>query len=69
MRRLGRPLLKALAAVTGNFSAAWFALAFVTPNFTSIFRLEGVLVLTKNVVLGILFLVATAILEKTLLDE
>lgn len=66
MSKISLAFLKSLSAVTSNLSAAWFALALVTPNFTNISNTEIIVVLTRDVVFGILWLVLTVIIERTL---
>ncbi len=61
-----RALLKATSSVTGNLSAAWFALVLITPNITKIFTFDTLILLTKNIILGIVFLVLTAFIERKL---
>jgi len=62
-----KPSLKAFAALCGNLSAAWFALAIVSPNFESLFTTEGLIILTRNMLLGIVFLLITIIIERNLM--
>lgn len=66
MIKTKRAFLKALSSVTGNLSAAWFAVAFVTPNFTNIFSIKTMSFLTQNIILGIVFLILTAFIERKL---
>lgn len=56
--------LKALSGLSVNLSAAWFTLAIVTPNFSSLANIEALLVLTRDLVFGIVFLVLTVIFER-----
>lgn len=61
-----QPFLRALASVLGNLSAAWFVVAFITPNFADITSFEGALVLTRDILFGIVFLLAATIIERLL---
>jgi len=58
--------IKALSGLSINLSAAWFGLAVVTPNFAALSRLETLIALTKDIGLGILFLLLTIRLEEEL---
>lgn len=69
MDRYQHSFIKALAGLSLNISAAWFALAFITPNFVDLHALEAVIVLTKDIVLGIVFLVLNIIFEQHLKNE
>ncbi|MBI2334757.1 hypothetical protein HYU96_03050 [Candidatus Daviesbacteria bacterium] len=64
MTKKKRAFLKALSAVTGNLSAAWFAVVLITPNFTNIFSIKTMGFLTQNIILGIVFLMLTAFIER-----
>ena len=61
-----RAFLKALSQVLANISAAWFVLAFVTPNFSNLPLTEIITVLTKDILLGIVFLLASTLIERYL---
>ena len=65
MKQYRRPFLRALSAVAANISAAWFILAFVTPNFAGV-SIESIITLTRDILLGIVFLVLTTIIERIL---
>ena len=51
-----RPWLKSLAGLSINISAAWFGLALITPNFINSGLGEFLIVLTRDVTFGIVFL-------------
>ncbi|MBI4079547.1 MAG: hypothetical protein HY429_04605 [Candidatus Levybacteria bacterium] len=59
-RKKYRPLIRAFSGLFVNLSAVWFAVAFITPNFSDITTPEGFFALTRNVLSGILFLLASA---------
>ena len=61
-----RPWLRTISGIFQNFSAGWFGVAIITPNFTGITSLEDVLTLTLDILFGILFLLLSARLEKLL---
>ena len=56
--------LKAFSGLCINLSAAWFGLAFVTPNFADLSNINILWVLIRDVLFGIVFLVLTAIIER-----
>lgn len=60
------PFLRALSGVLGNLSAGWFGVAFITPNFVDIHTLQAIITLTKDMLFGILFLLATTIVERSI---
>lgn len=62
------PWLKSFASLFANLSAAFFGLAIVTPNFLKTSLAESVVALTVDLLLGILFLLATVVSEKFLLN-
>lgn len=64
-----RPFLKALSAVLGNLSAAWFGVALITPNLTDITNIRSITTLTLDILLGIVFLGLTTIIERVLENE
>lgn len=66
MGRTTLAFLKALSQVLGNLSATWFAVAFITPNFSNLSSTETLIVLTKDVSFGIVFLLATTLIERQL---
>lgn len=66
MNKTSRAFLKSLSAVLANLSGTWFVLAFVTPNFSNLPLTEIIIVLTKDVLFGIVFLIASALIEKHL---
>lgn len=66
MHKWREPFLKALSSVLGNLSAAWFGLAFITPSFLDIRKIEALPVLTLDIILGIVFLALTTIVERIL---
>lgn len=69
MNKTHRGFLKALSAVLANLSGAWFALAFITPNFSNILDKEAIIVLTFDIIFGIVFLVLATIVERILDNE
>jgi len=58
--------LGALSNLSVNISAAWFGVAFVTPNFIGISTVDSTLVLLTDIILGILFLSFSAVIERKL---
>ncbi len=66
MNKKYRPLLKSLSALFTNFSAVWFGLAFVTPNFIDITNVEIFLTLTKDIGFGIVYLLLSMEIERIL---
>ncbi|MBI4092007.1 MAG: hypothetical protein HY427_02275 [Candidatus Levybacteria bacterium] len=64
-----RPWLKALSGLFINFSAAWFALIFITPIFTKVSSSEATFTLTRDFIYGMLFLIATVKIEEKLENE
>ena len=66
MSKNSRAFLKALSQVLANLSGAWFALAIVTSSFGELTDLESIMVLTRHILLGILFLALTAFVERRL---
>lgn len=64
-----KSFLKALAAISGNLSAGWFALAIITPNFAYVFSVKTLTVLTLDIAFGIVFLAITTVLERKLKNE
>jgi len=58
--------LKMLSAVMANLSAAWFAIAFITPNFSHLSTIEIMILLTKDISFGIVFLLAATLIERQL---
>ena len=56
--------LKAFSGLCINLSAAWFGLAFVTPNFADLSNINILWVLIRDVLFGIVFLVLTAMIER-----
>ena len=69
MGRNSRAFLKALSQVFANLSATWFTLAFVTPNFSNVFNTKSIIVLTTDIVFGIVFLALTTIVERIITNE
>jgi hypothetical protein len=69
MRRNYKVALRAISGVLGNISAGWFGVAMITPNFVDIRTFEAQITLTKDLLFGILFLVATIIIENFIKDE
>lgn len=66
MNRTKQAFLKSLAAVTGSLSAAWFAVAFITPNFPNLSTPETLILLTKDISYGIVLLLVTTLIERKL---
>ena len=64
-----QPWIKAFSSLSINFSAAWFGLAFITPNFTDVTNTDGALLLTKDIGAGIVFLLTCVYLEKILSEK
>lgn len=63
-KRYKKAWLRMLAGVCGNITAGWFGLAFITPNFVNLSNTDGVIVLTRDVLLGIVFLLIGVLLER-----
>ena len=66
MSETTRAFLKALSSVTGNISGTWFAVAFITPNFIKFSPVDSITILTKDISSGIVWLILTTILERTI---
>jgi hypothetical protein len=60
------PVMKSLSALLINFSAVWFAFAFITPNYTSISLLNSLLLLTKDIAFGMVYLFLSVFIERNL---
>lgn len=58
---------RALSALFSNLSAAWFGLAFISPNFLPIKGFKEIFLLTIDVFWGIVFLWISYKLERRLL--
>jgi len=54
-----RPWLKAFSAISGNISAAWFAVPFIAPSISFPKDKGDFLVLTSDIGFGIVFLLLT----------
>lgn len=65
-KHLTRPWFKALAALSINLSAGWFAAVLIVPNFSSLQNLADFGILTYDLFLGILFLRFTVKIEEVL---
>lgn len=63
-----RPWIKSLSALFVNLSAVWITLAIITPNFSNNDP-EANLILTVDLVLAILFLLASVSFESVLENE
>lgn len=63
MLKLKNSILKSLTGLSVNLSATWVALAFITPNFSSLDNPDAVYVLLSDLGFAILFLVLSVILE------
>lgn len=61
-----KPWLRAFSGLFTNLAAAWFAVAFITPNFTNSFSSFLLVALTKDIAFGIICLVATVKIEEIL---
>ncbi len=66
MKRKYRPWLRTFSGVFQGLCTAWFSLAFVTPNVTSLNKIEGVLLLTLYILFGMLFLILSVKTEHIL---
>lgn len=66
MNRNFRPWLRSLSGICQNMSVALFGLAFITPNFTTLNNPENILVLTLDILFGMLFLVISVQMEQIL---
>ncbi|OGH23960.1 MAG: hypothetical protein A2698_02205 [Candidatus Levybacteria bacterium RIFCSPHIGHO2_01_FULL_42_15] len=66
MNKNARALLRAISSVTGNIAAAWFSIALITPGVTGIADINAILVLTRHILLGIVFLTFTILVERKL---
>lgn len=62
-----KALMKALAGLSVNLSAAWLATAIISPNFGDLSDARAILLLTGDLLLGIVFLGVTYALERKLL--
>ena len=63
---ISKPWLRAFSGLFINLSALWFSLAFITPNFTSLNKLDALAILTGDIVSAILSLVSTVKIEEFL---
>ncbi|MGH7203087.1 MAG: hypothetical protein ACREHC_01440 [Candidatus Levyibacteriota bacterium] len=59
--------VKAFTALSGNLAAGYFGLVLIAPNFSPLRSVTDVLILTYDLVLGIVFLWITYKLERSLL--
>lgn len=66
MKRTYRLWLHSLSGICQNLSVALFGLAFITPNFSTLKDLEDILVLTLDILFGMLFLVLSVEMEQIL---
>lgn len=62
-----KAILKALSGLTINLSAGWFGAFVISPNFSPIVGIKEILLLTYDVMFGILFLYLGIKLERKLL--
>lgn len=62
-----KAVLKALAGLSINLSAGWLGAFIITPNFSPVTNTEQILILTYDIVFGILFLWIAIKLERMLL--
>lgn len=60
------PFLKALSGLSINISAAWFVAPFIGPTISFPKNYLDIVVLTADLVLGIVFLILTIICERKL---
>jgi len=60
-------LLKTVAGICGNLSAAWFGFILISPGFEQLSTSEEWVVLTRSLILGILFLLIAYKLERSTL--
>lgn len=66
-RKYQKAFIISLAGLLLNISAAWFGAAFITPNFTILSSLTGLVLLTGYIILGILcFGLSVILLRRTL---
>lgn len=63
----GKAISKSLSGLAVNLSAAWFGVAFITPNFVTAPAPGWLLLLLGDLGFGILFLVISFKLERSLL--
>lgn len=61
-----KPYLKAFSGLFINFSAGWFALVFITPNFANIYSFDTLARLTLDALFGIVCLILTIKIEEKL---
>lgn len=66
MQRILRPWFRSLSGVFQNLSVAFFGLAFLTPNFTTLYTSEDILVLTIDCMCSMLFLMLSVQVEHIL---
>lgn len=64
--KLSKAWLKALSGLSINLSAAWFATALIGVNIAAPKEFGELLVLTFNLVFGIIFLLLTVKFEENL---
>lgn len=60
-------LVKAVSAISGNIAAGYFGLVLIASNFLPMRTIADALLLTYDVLLGIVFLWITYRLERSLL--
>lgn len=65
-RLFTKPWLRAFSGLFINFAAGYFALAFITPNFTNPATPNAFVILTWNILFGIVFLIASVKTEERL---
>jgi len=68
-RKKYRPWIKALSGLSINVSAAWFAVPFIGTTIKFPQTFFDVVILTLDIILGILFLLITVLFERKLEDE
>lgn len=57
-----RTLLLVLGGICENLAAGWFGHVLISPGFAETFGVEQALVLTRSVLLGIVFMLASFLL-------
>ncbi len=64
-----KAVFRALSGLFINISAAWFILAFATPNFSDLTMADSQLTLLKDLFFGTIFLGITILIENHLKHE
>lgn len=63
---MSKAVLRAFSGLFINISAAWFILAFATPNFSDLSLPDSQLTLLKDLLFGTMFLEIAILVEKRL---